>query len=113
MLKNVQQDFDKRAQGFANWLNLVLYLNQDFYEIALVGPDFKTMGQTIGAIYIPNSILAGSVSESNLELLQNREVPGKTLAYVCIEGACKLPVSTTKDVLEQILTRLSTKQKPL
>lgn len=102
MLKNVQQDFDKRAQGFANWLNLVLYLNQDFYEIALVGPDFKTMGQTIGAIYIPNSILAGSVSESNLELLQNREVPGKTLAYVCIEGACKLPVSTAKDVLEQI-----------
>ncbi|RIV73833.1 thioredoxin domain-containing protein [Flagellimonas aequoris] len=102
MLKNVQQDFDKRAQGFANWLNLVLYLNQDFYEIALVGPDFKTMGQTIGAIYIPNSILAGSVSESSLELLQNREVPGKTLAYVCIEGACKLPVSTTKDVLERI-----------
>lgn len=102
MLKNVQQDFDKRAQGFANWLNLVLYLNQDFYEIALVGQQSKTMGTEIASHYIPNSILAGSKGKSTLELLQNRDVPDKTLAYVCIEGACKLPVSTAKDVLEQI-----------
>ncbi len=102
MLKNVQQDFGLQAQGFAHWLNLVLYFNQDFYEIALVGPNFKLLGQTIGASYIPNSVLVGTVGESGLELLQNRLVPDKTLAYVCIEGACKLPVSTSDEVLAQV-----------
>jgi Highly conserved protein containing a thioredoxin domain len=103
MLKNVQQDFGQRAQGYANWLHLVLYLNQNFYEIALVGPQSKTMGTEVASHYIPNSILAGSIGKSNLELLQNREVPDKTLAYVCIEGACKLPVSTAEEVLAQVM----------
>ncbi len=103
MLKNVQQDFGQRAQGYANWLHLVLYLNQNFYEIALVGTQSKTMGTEVASHYIPNSILAGSKGKSNLELLQNREVPDKTLAYVCIEGACKLPVSTAEEVLVQVM----------
>ncbi len=102
MLKNVQKDFDRRAQGFSNWLHLVLYLNQNFYEIAILGEGYKTMGQQISKAYVPNSILTGSQKDGNLELLKNRAVPGKTLAYVCIEGACKLPVDNAEKALEQL-----------
>ena len=102
MVKNVQKDFDKRAQGFSNWLHLVLFQNQRFYEIAVIGEDYKAMGRELAKAYVPQSILVGSKGEGNLELLKNREVPGKTLTYICIEGACKLPVDSAGKALEQL-----------
>jgi uncharacterized protein YyaL (SSP411 family) len=83
---------------------LVLFLNQSFYEVAILGNDHKTMAQEIAKVYIPNSILVGAQQDGTISLLKNRAVPGKTLAYVCIEGACKLPVSSSDDVLEQFET---------
>lgn len=102
MLRNVQKDFESRAQSFSNWLHLVLFQNQNFYEIAVVGDNYKTLGQQISTEYVPNSILVGSREEGNLELLKNRAVPEKTLTYVCIEGACKLPVTSAQQVFEQL-----------
>tara|TARA_R110002012_G_scaffold68372_3_gene177703 strand:- start:38191 stop:40296 length:2106 start_codon:yes stop_codon:yes gene_type:complete len=102
MLKNVQKDFDTRAQSFSNWLHLVLFQNQNFYEIAVVGDDYKTLGQQISKEYVPNSILVGSFGEGSIDLLQNRSVPETTLTYVCIEGACKLPVTSAQEVFEQL-----------
>ncbi len=102
MVLNVQKDFDQSAQGFANWLHVVLYENQNFYEIALVGENYKTLGKKVASTYLPNSILVGSKHEGNLELLENRHVDGETYAYVCIEGTCKLPVTTSEAVLQQI-----------
>ncbi|MEC7772643.1 MAG: thioredoxin domain-containing protein [Bacteroidota bacterium] len=102
MLKNVQKDFDKRAQGFSNWLHLALFQNQNFYEIAVLGENYKSMGQELAKAYVPNSILVGAAKDGDLELLKNRTVPGKTLTYVCIEGACKLPVTSAEKALEQL-----------
>lgn len=102
MLKNVQKDFQRSAQGFSNWLHLVLFYNQDFYEIAIVGENYKAMGAEIGNKYIPNSILVGCQKESNIDLLKSRYVRGSTLAYVCIEGACKLPVATVEEVWKEV-----------
>nr|WP_321414468.1 thioredoxin domain-containing protein [uncultured Allomuricauda sp.] len=102
MLKNVQKDFDRRAQGFSNWLHLVLYNHQNFYEIAITGDDYLDMAEQISKEYLPNSILAGSQKNGTLDLLKNRSVPGKTLTYICLQGACKLPVNTAKEALEQL-----------
>ncbi|WP_222983227.1 thioredoxin domain-containing protein [Flagellimonas meishanensis] len=102
MLKNVQVNFDSSAQGFANWLHLVLYENQNFYEVAVVGEDYKALGKAIAKNYLPNSILVGSKGAGPIELLKNRDVEGETLVYVCIEGTCKLPVKTAADALQQI-----------
>ncbi len=35
-------------------------------------------------------------------LLKNRYNEGQTLIYVCIEGACKLPVTSANDALGQL-----------
>ncbi|MEM7484129.1 MAG: thioredoxin domain-containing protein [Bacteroidota bacterium] len=102
MLKNVQENFDKSAQGFANWLHVVLYENENFYEIAVVGENYKELGKEIHSNYLPNSILAGSKRDGSLGLLQSRYNEGETLVYVCIEGACKLPVDSTEEVLKQL-----------
>ncbi len=102
MLGNVQENFLENGQSFANWLHLVLFENKNFYEIAIVGKDFKEIGAALAAHYIPNSVLVGSQEEGSLELLKNRYDPGRTLIYVCIEGACKLPVTDIESVLQQL-----------
>ena len=102
MLKNVQADFDRSAQGYANWLHLVLFEQLNFHEIAIVGKDYKNLGKEIANNYLPNSILVGSAKEGSLDLLQNRYNEGETLIYVCIEGACKLPVKSKEEVFQQL-----------
>lgn len=102
MLKNVQDDFAESGQGFANWLNLVLFENQNFYEIAVVGENYKAIGKDISHEYLPNSILVGSAQDGPVELLTNRYAQGETFVYVCIEGACKLPVQTADEAVALI-----------
>ncbi len=102
MLKNVQGNFDQNAQSYSNWLHLVLYKQQNFYEIAIVGDNYKSIGREIAQNYLPNSILVGSPEEGPIELLENRYNEGETLIYVCIEGTCKLPVQSAEEVLKQL-----------
>ncbi|WP_245167551.1 thioredoxin domain-containing protein [Croceivirga sp. JEA036] len=103
MVAQVQDNFMTDAQTFANWLHLVQYNNHNFYEIALLGENYKSIGAELASHYIPNSILVGAANgNSKLPLLENRYVPGETMAYVCIEGSCKLPVNTASAVLKQL-----------
>ncbi|GMN05985.1 thioredoxin domain-containing protein [Croceitalea sp. MTPC5] len=102
MVKNVQDNFDKNGQSFANWMHLVLYENLNFYEIAIVGEEYKKLGQEIASHYIPNSILVASEKEGGIDLLKNRYNEGQTLIYVCIEGTCKLPVVEAQQALNSI-----------
>lgn len=102
MLKNIQDNFEKNATSYANWLQLTLMVEQPFYEVAIVGEDFEKMAYQIRSNYLPNTILTGTSKEGNIKLLTNRYVADKTLAYVCQQGACKLPLSQSKEVLTQL-----------
>ncbi|MEO0572324.1 MAG: hypothetical protein AAF039_11515, partial [Bacteroidota bacterium] len=102
MVRNVQDNFIENGQSFANWLNLVLFQNKNFYEIAVVGENHKRIGKEISARYLPNSVLVGSGNEGTLDLLKSRYNEGQTLIYVCIEGTCKLPVTSVDRALKQL-----------
>lgn len=102
MVENVQNDFPESAQGYANWLHCILYQNLDFYEVAVVGSNYRDIAKSLQKNYLPNTIMVASAKEGELELLQGRYNEGQTLIYICIEGACKLPVETTKETLAQI-----------
>lgn len=102
MVKNVQHNFSENGQSFANWLNLILFQNKNFYEIAIVGDDYKALGKEVYSQFLPNSILVGSKKEGTLDLLKSRYNEGQTLIYVCIEGTCKLPVTSPELALKQL-----------
>ena len=101
-LKNVQGNFEKNAQSYANWLQLALYANHPFYEIAIVGDEFEIKAGEISRHYLPNSIFAATKKKSELSILQNRFSEDNTFIYVCQHGACKLPVTQTEKVLSQL-----------
>ncbi len=102
MLKNMRENMEKNAQSHANWLQLALLIDQPFYEVAIVGEKVMTKGQELLPYYLPNTILAGTKKESDLEIFVNRYSAGETLIYVCEQGACKLPQSKTDLVLKQL-----------
>jgi len=102
MLGAMQGELQQRPQGHAHWLNLVLYANLDFYEIVVLGDQAKELARDIGKAYLPASLLAGGTKASPLELLRDRYVQGRTLAYVCREGACRLPVESAAEVFKEL-----------
>lgn len=102
ILNNVKPEIQDYASGYSNWLDLMLNYTNPFYEVAIVGNEASRKISELNKNYIPNKIIAGSISENNLPLLANRYLPDQTLIYVCIDNACKLPVSKVDDAIKLI-----------
>ncbi|QTE24017.1 thioredoxin domain-containing protein [Polaribacter cellanae] len=102
MLNNVQPELEEYPSAFSNWLDLMINFSNPYYEIAIVGEKAKDKVKELNKKYIPNKLIAGSLRESNMPLLENRYNPLKTLIYVCVNKACKLPVSDVEKALEFI-----------
>lgn len=102
MLNNVKENAISYGSGASNWLNLYSNYLGEYYEVAIAGPDAKLKLKELNAIYIPNKLIVGSTSESSLPLLAYKYNESETTIYVCIDGACKLPVTETEKALKQL-----------
>ena len=102
MLNNMENNILNYPEGASNWL--ILYSNYvgEYYEIAISGTQAKEKLKEIDHYYIPNKLLVGDVKESNLPLLKYKFNPGSTSFFICIDGACKLPVENVEEALKQI-----------
>lgn len=102
MLRQVKQEIIGYGGGYSNWMMLQLHFVFPFRELAIVG---KTVDKTMHELrksYLPNQIFAASPGPSELPLLQNRFVEGKTLIYICENNSCKLPVEDATEVIKQL-----------
>jgi uncharacterized protein YyaL (SSP411 family) len=102
MLNNVKDSSLQYGSGYSNWLQLMSNFVGDYYEIAISGDEAIDKLKEINQQYIPNKLLAGSASKSNIPLMEGRFNENETLIYVCVDGACKLPVRSTEDALNQL-----------
>ncbi len=102
MLNNVLDQIESYGAGYSNWAMLLLNFTQPFYEIAIVGKSFHEKRKSFNQIYLPNVIMAGCETKSNLPLLLNRGEKGETLIYVCTNKTCNKPVSNVNEALQQL-----------
>ena len=102
MLNNIKPEMQEYPSGYSNWFDLMLNYTKPYYEVVIVGADAKQKIDTLNKTYIPNKLIAGSTSKNNMPLLENRYNPNHTLIYVCVNKACKLPVSEVKDAIKFI-----------
>lgn len=93
MLNNVKPEMLEYPTAYSNWFDLMLNYTNPFYEVAISGKDAKVKISELNQTFIPNKLIAGSTSENEMPLLKNRFNPDETLIYVCVNKACKLPVS--------------------
>ncbi len=52
--------------------------------------------------YVPNKLTLGSVQKSNMPLLDNKFVQGRSMIYICIDKSCNLPLTTVEEAMKQI-----------
>jgi hypothetical protein len=64
-----------------------------YYEVAIVGNDTYVKAMELNQKYIPNKLLLGSLQSSEIELLQEKYVAGRTIIYVCENKSCQMPTS--------------------
>ncbi len=102
MLRQVKQELIGYGGGYSNWMMLQNHFVFPFRELVIVG---KTVDKTMTDMrqdYLPNQIFAGSAGSSELPLLQNRYVEGKTLIYVCENNTCLQPEEDAAVVIENL-----------
>lgn len=102
MLNNVKPEMKEYPSAYSNWFDLMLNYAQPFYEVAIVGADAKQKITELNKAYLPNKLIAASTSENNMPLLENRFNPDNTFIYVCVNKACKLPVTEVNDAIKFI-----------
>jgi len=105
MLSNVIEKAVSYGAGYSNWLQLYCDLTGSFYEIAITGNRSGEFIKEINQQYIPNKIVAAAADNSKLPILEGRFTKDESLLFICVDGACKLPVDTIKEALELIEIR--------
>ncbi len=102
MLANVYDKVENYGGGYSNWLQLLSNYVGPYYEIAVSGSQAKEKIKEFNANYIPNKLFAGTTTKSTIPLMEGRNADGETLIYVCVDGACQLPVKDTNKALNFI-----------
>ena len=67
------------------------------------GNELKKLAGELNSHYLPNKVVVGTESSSELSLLKGREAKDdKTLVYICYNKSCRLPVETIAGAIEQL-----------
>lgn len=103
MLSNMLDEMVNYGAGYSNWAMLLLYFVQPFHEIVIAGNNAIKKQKEFSEYYLPNSLFAGSTSESELPLLQNRWTENQTLIYVCSNKTCSRPETEARETLKHIV----------
>jgi len=90
------------AASYSKWNALLLNNTYPYYEIAVVGKNADALIKAINEKKLPNTLVVGSTTESELPLFENRYVEEGTYIYVCQNTTCKLPVETVADAMRQL-----------
>jgi uncharacterized protein len=113
-LRVVREVLGRAPTGFGHALSaLDLYLGPSS-EVAIVGsmeePATTALAdEVLTARFLPNTVLAvggadDHVASEAVALLRDRpQIDGLPTAYVCRRFACRLPVTTTEDLADQLL----------
>jgi len=102
MLNNVKPEISTYGSAFSNWLDLMLNYTNPYYEVAIVGKNAINITTELNQHYLPNTLIANSTKSSNSPLIKDRYVDDNTYIYVCVNNACKLPVTIVEDALNLI-----------
>ncbi|SDW36030.1 hypothetical protein SAMN05444411_101567 [Lutibacter oricola] len=102
MLSNVKEKTMKYGLAYANWLYLMCNFSGSYYEVAVTGENSLEIIKELNKNYFPNKLIAGSTKKSSIPLMEGRDSGSKTLIYICVDGACKLPETDINKAIEQL-----------
>ncbi|MEJ2163040.1 MAG: thioredoxin domain-containing protein [Robiginitalea sp.] len=99
MLEVMGDSIERYAGQYPNWLQLALWLDRPFYEVAITGPGATESLKALLPFYLPHTFLAGSPQEMPYPLFTNRHSEEDTRIFLCEFGQCQKPLTDVNDVL--------------
>ncbi|MES2778959.1 MAG: thioredoxin domain-containing protein [Bacteroidota bacterium] len=103
MVKVVQPKFSQYTGSYTNWMQLLGWMEQGFYQIIITGKNTQEAYHECIASYIPNAIILNMNAPSTIPLLADKTIHEETNIYVCNDYTCSLPVATAEAALKQLL----------
>lgn len=87
----------------SNWGIALLESKQPIAEVVFIGDDAHKLRAAFQSSFHPFSLSLGTVTQSNLPLLQGKDaIGGRSTLYVCFDKTCRLPVHTVPEALQQV-----------
>ena len=102
LVNSIKQSIIKNPTFNSYWLTAAAYLTYPYYEVGIVGSECFKKRNDLEKEYLPNIVLFGSTEKGKLDVLKDRYVKGKTLIYICENGACQLPVEEVGNAISQL-----------
>ena len=102
MVSSVQRIIDGNINSYSVWGNNILNRVESFYEIAVIGPNSKSITDEITNYFTPSSIVVQSKVDSRLPLFIDRFFEDETYIYVCQNKTCQRPETNINLALEQV-----------
>lgn len=105
MVQNIVPTVDYPS-AFSNWLNVLLHFSEHNKELAICGTKALEYLEKLNKNYLPNIIIAGSLTPSKLSFLENRFSEKETLFYLCKNKTCDIPTTDFKKILKEITAKI-------
>ncbi len=112
MLGEVAESAAKYSGQYANWLQLALWHDRPFLEVALCGPGAEALAGQLGGAYLPHCLLAASDRDSDLPLFRGRHQSDNARIFVCTLGQCRQPLDNLETALAELNGQLKLKAGP-
>jgi len=104
MVSQMTQLILQEPEYLSNWAGLAMEMASSFSEVVILGPKYQQFAVEFHQEYSPNQVLsaAEAPNEEHPMFKMKSLRDGKTTIFVCYNRACKLPVNTIEEAMEQI-----------
>lgn len=102
MVSGVREQMMNYPSSFANWASVMMNRIYPIYTIAVTGPECMEKVAAIRKYYHPSILICCSKMKSDLPVLKDRFVEGKTMIYVCTDKGCQLPTPFVNEAINYL-----------
>jgi hypothetical protein len=100
MIASLGNAITRYPLSFGNWASLLMDITDGIKEIAITGPGYKQLTETVLRYYLPNRVLmAAADGRPEFPLLAGRTADGKTAIHLCRNYTCQFPVFSADELM--------------
>lgn len=103
MIARVQHKFKKFPNGFSNWMQVLQWINQGFYQVVVSGDSANAHALQLHKLYMPNAIILVANTQTSIPLLKEKSSTTETTFFVCKDYTCGLPLKSFDEVKTGLL----------
>lgn len=100
MVATVQHEISENIYYHAYWGGVSLLQQEGLSEVSVTGGNQREWMTKIQRRYLPHTLFSGTEQPSELPLLRDKSIAGKTSAYLCKDKTCSLPFLSLEEFLQ-------------